>query len=122
MIPFLIIVFGLCAVSTVMMGRKFSQFYKARGREMCKYVAGLCFYLGATMGVLFWSYIIGLIIVAFTKNFDFLINIAVVGSIISIFPCISGMLRMIGIERRCCSAECKKSLFQCMSSTLESKR
>jgi hypothetical protein len=69
--------------------------------------------MGATMGLLLWSYVIGLIVSAVSGNFDYLINIAFVGSIISIFPCILGMFRLIGIERRGCCAECDKNVFDC---------
>ncbi|MCL2108243.1 MAG: hypothetical protein FWH20_02725 [Oscillospiraceae bacterium] len=115
MTVFLVIIFALDAFSSVMMIQKFARFYKIKNMKMCKYVAGLCFYFGAVTGILLWSYVIGLLVSAFTGDFRYFVNIAGVGSTISIFPCISGMLRMIGIEKRGCAPDCNKSFFDCIT-------
>jgi hypothetical protein len=113
MAVFLVFVFALDIIASIPMGYKFVLFYFARKEKMCKYVKALCFFLGATIGVLLWSYIIGLIALGFTKDLNYFVNIAVVGSAISIIPCVFGMLRMIGIEKRGCSIKCRKNVFNC---------
>jgi hypothetical protein len=121
MIFVLIAVFVLDVAACVLMGRKFLQFFTVKRGKMCEYVAVLNFYLGATAGVLLWSYIIGLIISISLNNFIFLQNIAAIGSAISIIPCILGVLRLIGIAKRQCRAECIKHVKDCYRQSVLNK-
>jgi len=110
---FLAGIFALNTTASALMAYHFVRFFNRNREKTCKYVALLSFYFGATMGLMFWGYIIGLLVSAFTKDFSYLANIACVGSALSIVPCIFGILRIIGIEKRGCLVGCEKDMTNC---------
>jgi hypothetical protein len=100
------IVFSIDVAASIVMGRKFMKTHKEKNGKPCKPIARLVMYLGATMGILLWSYIIGLIIYATTQNIHHLLNAAFVGTTTSILPCILGIVQALNITKKCDTKRC----------------
>jgi hypothetical protein len=98
MITIIIIVFIIDAVCSAIMLYKSKRLYKKNNKVYCKNYFVLMSYFGATMGILFWSYVIGFTISIFTDDFYRLMFSAFIGSAISLLPCIKGLNKTFSIK------------------------
>jgi len=78
----------------------FIAYNKIYNGRMCKCVVCLSVFFGATLGIMLWSYVIGVFVSCITGDFSRLTSIALTGSIISIIPNVLGIVRRHSINKR----------------------
>jgi len=96
---YIIIIFAVSITAGIAMGRKFLELLRIIGGKPCKPVVMLNVYMGATLGLLLWSCIIGFFINDFTKA-------TFVGSTASIIPCFVGVLHIFKLNKICNPQKC----------------
>jgi len=71
---------------------KFMRLHKFNGNIIKKETAFLSVHYGATLGIMFWGFVIGFV----TQN---LFQITFISSALSLLPCSTGVLRAVKIKK-----------------------
>ena len=98
---YLFVVVALNVISSLIMMRLYLHYHKVKNGKVCKHVGFLSVHFGATLGIMVWSFVIGILVSVFAGDFVRLIQIATVGSTISLVPNVLGAIRVSAINRYC---------------------
>ena len=96
----------LNGIVSIVMSRKYFQIVKSTKGKICKPAIKLIFFLGATMGLLLWGLLIGIVVRFITGNEYALLNIALFSSGISMLPSLLGLLHTFNLIKMCCPEGC----------------
>ena len=95
----LVVIFIFNIVSSFLMGKKYIELHKQNRVSLKEHMICLNMCLGATMGILLWSYVIGFAVSQHSGVSYHMVQIAFFGSLVSIIPCVFGIKKVMQIKR-----------------------